>query len=323
MGRNFYTSVKPIVIFMTILGIVPFYYKNNRLCTSLFNLGYVLLLIIMYLAVLYDAMSVKEFMLQQTAYTSYVIFKIMGITQTIAIFINTIAGRKKFIQLSDTMLKCGYAFKKLSHVSCKNIHEKIYVRALIFIIAIVVNYGIQLILCRRTYKNKLSFDIVIFGLPLLLNGNICILAIVHVLEIRHGFTVLNECLRHMKTKQRGIFFQHNAVLNKKFWKPNVENLAMIGTLHIELNNCIRDFNSTFGLLLVAMLVNSFVATLVGAYFAYINYLRSVPIRTVYAVMSSLTFAAYVSTLCQRCSTTNNEVNIRFNSTIHLFFVYFI
>lgn len=127
MEQHFYTSVKPLVIFFVILGLLPYYSKNKKMYTSRFNAAYVALLIAMYLIVLYDAFNVEGRKIPQTSATSMNILKTVNIVQTITTFINTIMRRKRFIKLSKAMLKCEDAFKEIMNISKKRFTEK-YIR---------------------------------------------------------------------------------------------------------------------------------------------------------------------------------------------------
>lgn len=177
----------------------------------------------------------------------------------------------------------------------------------IFIIVVGINAGVYFHYLNTAYESNISVYCVLFGLPLLLNDSICLLVLMHVWEIRHGFSVLNECLKRMQMKNRSAWFKNKPILKQKLWIPNVENLTTIGTVHLELNNCITEFNNSFGVLLVSKFVVSFVATLIGVYFTYVNYLLSMPMKTLYSAMLAFKYSANSAILCQSCSATVKKV----------------
>lgn len=308
MEQNFYTAVKPLVIIFTLLGIMPHYFKNKILHTSQFNTTYTAFLITIYVIVLYDAFMVVQHKSENTPIASINIFKSVNIIQTIATFVNTILRRKKLTQLSNAMLKCELAFNEIAKIWNKKVYRKIYTHVTLFIIVIVINATMDFYFLSRAYDNKVSAYCIMFGLPLFLNGGTCLLFLMHIWEIRYGFGVLNECLKRMQIKKKSKCFKHKAVLKQKLWIPNVENLATIGTLHLELNNRIKKFNSNFGVLLAAKFVVSFVATLIGIYFIYVNHLRSIPMKIICSAMQAFTYIANFTILCQNCSATVKKVN---------------
>lgn len=308
MGRNFYTSVNPIIIFLGCLGLVPYYFKNNRLCSSHFNSAYIAILIVIYSILCYDAINMKHPILQQTSMTSEMIYRIVSIKFIMVTLINGIIGRKKFIQFSRTMLRCENAFKGIVHAQRKTIHRKMYMYATVFTIVIAINVGTHICYMTRAYDDKISIYITIFGLPMLVNINVCLLALLHILEIRHGFCVLNGCLERMQVTKSWKPFKYETLLKQKSWKPNVENLAKIGMLHLELNNCIREFNDIFGVLLLGKFVICFVSTLTGVYFAYVNYQESTYIISVGSTMIAFSYTVSLTILCHQCNSTVKEVN---------------
>lgn len=70
MELNFYASVKPLILFLSSLGIAPYYFKNNKLYTSHFNYVYIALLMTIYLVLIHDVISVKKYVFAKTQLNS-------------------------------------------------------------------------------------------------------------------------------------------------------------------------------------------------------------------------------------------------------------
>lgn len=313
MELNFYASVKPLVIFLGVLGLVPFHFKNHKVCTAHFNSVYIGLLISIHLILSYEAISVQHKVIQKTALSFETISRTVYVTCVMAIFINTISRRKQFLQLLLGMIKCQNYFKEITHIHYKKIRRQMYIYAAILISVLTTNIVIQICFIPEAFNFKLSIYFTTFGFPMLINDGICFLAILHILEFKNGFCVLNKGLKHMRTRKRSKWFKYETVLKN----PNVENLATIGSLHQELNKCIKKFNDIFGVLLVAMLIMSFVRTLTGLYFAYVNYLYSRYAPVFCCTMMVFSYTGNFTLLCQNCSATVDEVIACFTFDNHI------
>lgn len=256
----------------------------------------------------YQALTVKYQVLQKTPLVSHMILITVCITQTILVFTNTLIRRKKFAHFAQTTVRCENAFKEITLVSYQKLNRKIHVHVAVFVIVIAITVAMQICILEGAYEGKLSIYTTIFGFPMVLNGSICLFALSHVLEIRRGFCIVNECLKRMQVTNRWKIFEYKTVLKQKLWKPNTENLALVGKLHLELNNCIKEFNDIFGVLLIVKLVISLVKTLMGLYFAYIGFQHSMHILAVCCAIMALIYSASLIELCQKCSSTISEVN---------------
>lgn len=204
------------------------------------------------------------------------------------------------------MRKCENAFKEITNVSYKKIRREMYTYAAIFVCVITANVAAQMVFIPGAYNFKLSIYCAIFAAPILVNSSICLFALLHILEIKNGFSVLNKFLKHLRLKTRCSWFE--TALKQKSWKSNIEMLARIGTLHLELKNCIRQFNDVFGVLLAGKFITSFVTILTGVYFAHVNYLVSRHAQVFCCALSASSFGASLTVLCHKCSSTINEVN---------------
>lgn len=307
MQQNFYTTLKPLIIFLSCLGIVPYCFKKNKLCTSYIHSMYVVLLTVLYIAIFCDATFGNLRDLPKTSLISQIIELIVGTLQIILTFFNTLIRRKKFLKLSKAMFYCENGFKKIMEIPYKTTKKEIYMHAIVYIIILAPNLIIQLFLIKSAFLNRISKYCIDFAFPMVVNYSIGISAVAHILEIRRGFEVVNECLKRMQITKKWEKFKYENVLKQKLWQPNVENLAKLGRLHLGLNNCIREFNEAFCIMLVGNYVTAFVVSLVSIYFCYNTYLQSL---YVFASLCAMVFSTYVSNitvLCQKCSSTIQEV----------------
>lgn len=312
MQRNFYTTIKPFVIFVSGMGIVPYCFKNNQLCTSHLHSLYALFLIIIHSTLRYSWLDFDILQLRNTTETSTVIFIVVSVLQITAILINSIVGKKKFMKFSNTMLKCEQAFEEIMHIPQEPLNKTLYVHGALWIFVIMASYVPHI-----TSGEEITMENVVNNLisvyTWILNGCICIYAIVHVLEIRRGFCVLNECLRRMQKGNTWAEFEYEQLLKQKKWNPNVENLAKIGLLHLHLCDCIKKFSNVLGLILVTKTIASFVTVLMQIYVGYICTLYFSAIKPLYSVLifwcalGVFSYAVSMTTLCQSCSSTINEV----------------
>lgn len=308
MQRNFYNTLKPLIIFLSCMGLVPYCFKNNKLHTPRFHSIHIAFLITMYFIVSYDAINAKYQAFQKTPLSSHMIIVAVSITQIMMILINTMTRKKKFARFSQTMLRCENDFREIMHIPHKEINRETYAYAAIFFVVVATTVGMQLRFLGGAYDNKLSIYSTIFALPIVANGSICLLALPHVLKIRQGFCVVNECLTRMQITKRQELFVYEKFLKQKLWKPTIENLSMIGKLHLDLSNCIREFNDIFGVLLVAKFIMSFVKILMGVYFAFFSFQLALHVRALSTLMTALLYTASLTVLCQKCSSTIKEVN---------------
>lgn len=299
------------------MGLVPYCFKNNRLYTARFHPIYIAFLITVYLIVCYESISMKYQALQKTPLSSHMIIVAVSITQTMMIFINTMMRRQKFAEFSKTMLGCENSFKEIMHVPYKKIKRETYLYAAIFFIVVATTVGMQVHFLRGAYENKLSIYSTIFALPMIANGSVCLLALPHVLKIRQGFFVVNECLKRMDITKTPKLFVYEKFLKQKLWEPNIENLSIIGKLNFELNKCIKEFNDIYGLLLVAKFIMSFVKTLMGVYFAFFSIQLSLHVRAMSSLMTALLYTASLTVLCQKCSSAIKEVNECFDFLMYV------
>lgn len=314
MQHNFYAAVKPFIIFLTCIGVVPFCFKNNKLCISHIHSVYVMLLIASDLGFYYfyyDTVA-SQLKLQKTPKISEQIQMTAAAIHVIAILTTSIMGKKKYVQFSKTILKCEYKFKEIMHIPHNLLKRQIYICAIpwIFVIVLICIAQKQLI---ETFSNTNHIaNNIIFGYIWILNGCVSIFAILHILTIRRAFGILNECLKRMQTNNTWRELKYEQHLKFKIWKANIENLAIIGSLHLELCECIREFNNAFEVILIAKCFKSFVTILMATYFGYITYQQS---RYVYAICCTwiaFSYTVSLTILCYSCKSTINEVKMCFN-----------
>lgn len=324
MQRNFYTAIKPFIIFLTCMGILPCYFKNNKLCATYIHSLYVVFLIATDLVLYYlYYTSVGSLLgLRQTPKTSEKIVIVATVVQVIVTLTNSIAGKKKYIQFSKTMLKCEDAFKKIMNVPHKLIKREVYTHAIIWILGIIINSVLQFHFIREEIAEQYMVNNIIYGYVWFINICVCIFAKVHILTIKAGFCILNECLTRMQKNRTWEQFKYEQFLKVKTWTPVVENLARIGTLHLELCGCIREFNDALGVIMIAQYFMSFVTILVTVYFSYITYQYSRFMYTVCCAMAAFSYTASLTTLCRSCSSTINEVKMFFKFATLLFIYFF-
>lgn len=299
------------------MGVVPYYFKNNKLYTSRLHGLYVVLLMASGLILCdfnYITME-SQLEVKQTAKTSEKILMGVSTTQILAMLTSSM-GQKKYLQLSTTMLKCDFAFKQIMHIPYKPIKIQIYIYATPLILVIAITSMATFFFMEDDSGHQYIANNIIFGYVWILDGCVCILAIIHTGAIKQSFGVLNECLGRMQKNNTWAKFKYEQFLKYKIWKPNVEDLARIGSLHLELCGCIKEFNNAFGVILIAHYVMSFVTVLMGVYFGYISYLQSKLAYTFSSTIVAIAYAASLTALCQNCSSTINEV------TMFLKFSYF-
>lgn len=248
MQNNIYTAIKPFIIFLSCMGIIPHCFKNNKYTHSL----YVAVLVAVYLAMYYfyyDPMA-SQFNFQQTLKISEKISMTVTTIQVTVTLFNSIIGKENYFNFTKTMLKCEHDFKKVMHMPYKLIRRQIYIYAALWVFLILINCVAQFYFNQETVANRYTANNIKFGYVWILNCCVCIFAIVHISEIKRGFCVLNEFLTRMQKNNTWDEFKHEQLLKLKMWKPDVENLARIGSLHLDLCDCIRKFNNALGVLLV-------------------------------------------------------------------------
>lgn len=305
MQHNFYTTLKPVIIVLSCMGIVPYCFKNNKLCTSYLQSLYVTLVLVLYIALFCEATIGNYRDLRRTSFTSQTIQMIICNTQVILTFLNTLTRKKKFSKLSKTMFECENGFKEIIDSPHKIIKKHIYLHAVLYIGIMAPNLITQLFYLERAFLNKMSKYFIDFAFPMVLNNCIGISAVAHILQIRQGFKVLNECLERMQVSNKWEKFEYE--FKQKSWTPNIENLTTISELHLKLMKCIREFNHVFEVILVATYVTSLINIFTTVYFFYSTYLESHYGLMSICVMLSLSYATNFFVLCQKCSSTIKEV----------------
>lgn len=227
--------------------------------------------------------------------------------QIVATQANSILGKTNFMKLSKTILKCEQAFKEIMNISHKSMKIKLYTYVILWIVVILINWATHMYFGQRTLENKYIAANIILGYTWILNGSICTFSVMHISEIRRGFCVINECIRRMQKNNTWKHLKYEQYLKSKVWKPNVDNLAKIGLLHLDLCECIKEFNNALGLILVTKYITSFVTLLMAVYFGYITYVQSKYFFTFWCITTGFSFATSLTVLCQGCSSTVNEV----------------
>lgn len=311
MHQNFYTAIKPFIIFLACMGVVPFCFKNNKLCTSRIHPLYVILLIASDFALYcfyYDTMA-SQLKLRKTPKTSEQIQMTVAAIHVVAILTNSIVGKKKYMKFSKTILKCENEFKEIMHIPYKLLKRQIYIYAIPWTFVIALVCVAQKRLIETFSENKHIANNIIFGYVWILNGCVSIFAIVHTSTIRRGFCVLNECLKCMEKSSIHRELKYKKHLKLKMSKPNVENLARIGWLYLELCKCIREFNNALEVILTATCFKSFVTILMAVYFGYVTYQQSRFIYTYCCTMIAFSYTASLTILCYSCSSTITQVKM--------------
>lgn len=306
MEHSFFAAIKPFFILSACLGIVPYYFKN-KLCTRL-NAMYIALLILLYTVLCYEALQHTVRVTRRTALTSRTIQITVCTLQIMVTFLHSVRRREKFMNFAKAMNSCEKNFKKIMNIPYKTIQRQMYVHGASFVLIIVINSLIQHYYVKPVHNSYFLIYVVALGLPIVVNGIVSTLASLHILEIRRGFSVANECLKRMHTANNWRKFEYESVLKQKLWTANVKNLAKIGVLHLELTNCIKEFNDAFGVLLVASCAVTFVSVLMAAYFIYFTYLLSYYLQMFVCGAMAMSYAINITALCQRCHSTTNEVN---------------
>lgn len=307
MQQNFYSALKPFIIFLSCLGVLPYCFKNNKVCTSYLHSIYVALLVLLYIILFCDATFGIHQGLKKTTRASQIIYVTANIVNVLITLINTITRRKKFAKFSNAMLDCEKAFREVMEIPYKTTKRKIYMHVAIYIIILVHSFIFRLLFFEQSFMNKISKYLIEFAFSLLTNYSVGVTAIAHILEMHRGFKVLNECLKRMQINHKWKKLQFDNILKQKSWKPNIENLAKIGRLHLKLTNCIKEFNDTFAVILVANYVMAFMAEITMTYFCYYSYLLSAYIYTYMCGTLAVTYAINVGVLCQKSYSTIQEV----------------
>lgn len=322
MQHNFYTTIKPFTIFLSCMGILPCCFRNNKLFASYIRYLYVLLLIATDFAfyyLYYNAMEL-ELQLQQTSRVSERILTTVTTVQVTVTLIYSVMGKKKYVRFAKTMLNCEHNFKEITDIPYKLVKRKIYIHIILWTLVIVINLIAQLSI-QEEFGFTYTANNINYGYVWILNGCVCIFSVVHISAIRRGFCVINECLRRMQKNNAWAEFEYEQYLRWKIWNSNVQNLAKIGSLHLELCDCMREFNDTMGVILVAKYFMAFVALLMGLYFGYVSYQQSQLVYAFCSTFAALSYAASLTVLCQNCSSTINEVKIcNFHSSICCFYL---
>lgn len=198
MKRNFYTAIKPFIIFLSFMGLVPYCFKDDKLCTSHLLSIYTVLLIVIHLVLRGIEMKIMLVILMKTPLSSQVFLIIGSTLQFVAASIHAIIKKKKFLQFSTTMINCERAFEDIMHTDHKSLQRKMYIYVMLWILLTATNYAIHTSLFRALSTSEFIVYTFNFFYSWFFSGSTCIFAVLHVSEIKQRFGVLNECLKRMR-----------------------------------------------------------------------------------------------------------------------------
>lgn len=324
MQDNFYTVTKPLIIFLSSMGIVPYCFENNKLCTSYLYPVYSVLLIVMHVIINYIEIITMQMRFKKTPLTSQLLLVIVGCVLFTTSSINAMTRKAKFMQFATAMKNCENAFKDVARIQYRGLQRKMYILAMLWlpprVFLTVINYALHVYFFKLISIREFAIYTINFYYSWCFCGSVCIFAVLHVSEIKQKFSILNESLKCMLKNNRWEKSEYETFLKQKIWKPDIENLAKIGRLHLKLTTCIRAFNDTFAMLLTANYVMSFIKILMAVYMVYVT--SSGQKRTFVIAnntMIALLYMANMTLLCCTCSNTSQEVNACLNFTLTFLF----
>lgn len=316
MESNFYTITKPLVIFLSCMGLVPYRFKNN-FCTSYLYSAYTLLLIVIHEILNYSEITTMQTRFKKTPLTSQVLLVVVSSVLFTTSSIISITRKTKFMQFWTAVINCENAFKDIARIEYRGIRVRMYIFAMLWILPRIlltaVNYALHVYFFKIMSMREFAIYTINFYYSWCFSGSVCIFAVLHVSEIRQKFCILNESLKHMLKNKRWEKSKHESFLKQRVWKPDNENLAKIGRLHLKLTKCIREFNDTFAMLLVANYVMSFIKILMAVYLVYVTcYGQKRAFVIVNNAIVALLYTANMTLLCSTCNKANQEVNACFH-----------
>lgn len=154
MDSNFYTSIKPLVIYLNIIGIVPYRFKNNKLQLSHFNIPYVLILLAIYATLFYSAIKMVHVELDATTATAHVLHVFVAVSQVTITLLNTIFRRGKFMELYKIIIACQAEFREIVDFPYDKIKHRMYKDMVLRLVGLTVTFGVLLNGFKATYQNQ-------------------------------------------------------------------------------------------------------------------------------------------------------------------------
>lgn len=154
MESNFYTSIKPLVTYLNIIGIVPYNFKNNKLHLSRFNVFYVMILLAIYATLLYFAIRMVHVELDATTATAHVLHIIVAVSQVAITLLNTIFQRGKFMELYKIIITCQGEFREIVDFPYGKIRHRMYKDMGLRLFGLLVTYAVLLNGFKGTYRNE-------------------------------------------------------------------------------------------------------------------------------------------------------------------------
>lgn len=294
---------------LSYMGLVPYCFINNKLCVSHLHSLYTAVLIVMHVLMRYnEIIKIMHVLVKNTPLTSQTISITVCTLQFVAACINAIIRKKDFMQYANAMINCEYAFKDIMYIEHKKTQRKMYLLAFLWVFVTGTNYALHGHFYRIFLLGEIAVYTINFCYTWFFTGGICISAVLHVSEINQQFEVLNECLKrmHNNTWEES---KYDLLLKQKVWKPEVEDLAKIGALHLKLTNCMKEFNKAFAVLQITNYIITFMRLLGAVYFVYVAYYdpRGSYVN-VNCIMITIAYTTLWAMVCSTCTATIQQVN---------------
>lgn len=310
--QNFYTSIKPLIIFSRTIGILPYSYNGSEIRISRYYYIYAIVLCLTYFlllsSVFYVQNQIYRDIMTTTTATIQLIQSILAIVYVMVTFVYSVIARQSFEKLSTTMLAAESAFEEITEFPCELL-RKALVKHVVFRVAFMtIGIAVQYYSMSQVVHVTMSYMILPYFFPVVLNFTIGLVTLMHVIAIKRKFRVLNECLLHMVTNNETKEYKLEEISKNRLWKVGVAELGIICSLHHSLTKVIKAFNEAFGTIMVVKFGVSFVTILTATYICFLE-LNDGDLDHFAAAFAVLCmYAGNAITLCVTCSSTTKEVN---------------
>lgn len=297
--NNFFIVVKPLIIFCKIMGTLPYSYNGNNVHLTKYNTVHICLMILLYCTSLgggtyaiiknrKDIRVTKDFI--QSIFA--------GLAQICITLLNVIVNKSRYMNLVQSILQNDREFDEIN--IClpygkikRRMHQFCAIRACLLIISFssMAYY----------YNEEVSKALSLF-LPLFFNSSVCYYLTIYVLRIRHGFGTLNSLLEEM------VFTGTETVQKVPApWTTVLTALNSICTIHHSLSKIIKDFNKTFGIVLLASFTVAFLTTVVSVHYIYWSLVQRNLFQFIGCASIAYIYVTDVIIICKMFDSTIEEV----------------
>lgn len=304
--NDFYRTIKPLVIFCRILGIVPYTFKNNQIQVSKYTVHYTVALSFIFLA-----MSSEALWMPSITFDSALVFSTemaqftAGTMQVLITLINTAAKKQTFKNLIRRFIENDQEFQQLyPSFAQEPIGEKLLRHSVIRLLNLIVTVAITIYAFWQYFT--LPYHVITitrFIYPLVLNSMLCYFASFHVFRLKRQFFILNKVLK----EQTVVNDKHRHI--RSAWEGKYIPLNKICSSHLHVCKAVALWNKAFGYALLASFSITFLSILMTLYHCYLGAERNDWRTTIGAAALCQIYIGELICLCYICDSTTEEVCI--------------